>query len=584
MKKIHILLAVAASLAATGCNDFLDRAPYDEVSSKSVFSTPSLAESVVVGAYSNLRADYNSTTAVNYDAFSSVMDPGDIALSQRYTYLAGTIQSNNDFFADRWKRLYEGINRANDVINNMGSVPEMSDELKAQRIAECKFIRAYEYYLLNCCWRGVPIYLQNLADAEYTKPRSTEEEVWQQCIDDLTDAIDCESLPDKYAANSADWGRVTKGAAYVLRAKVYMWLKRWHDAEMDLRKVGELGYKLYNGNYADLFTEANEHCDEMIFSITMTELAGMGNVFSSTYGTRATTGYGHSQFYLNHGFIDSFEYTDGKPFSWDDVIEGYSAMSPKKRSVFFLRDNMTSEEYANMQAYGADMSQYLETGNEARIAQAYVGRDPRLAAIAITPSAKYVGGSTGADVTYTLRFPFRTVSAPTFDIQTELPTNCHYLIRKFVTVGTKYKNLTFNPVDVPVFRYAGVLLDLAECLNEQDKTNDAIPFINQVRERAGVAPLNQPGNDYVKVTGKDDMRRRIYREQKWELATEGVLYFEELRHGTWKDDKFYAGNGVSEAWGEARIPYRWREGYDKWAVPRAEIDKNSNLTQNPQWF
>lgn len=584
MKKIHILLAVAASLAATGCNDFLDRTPYDQVSNKAVFSTEALAESVVTGAYSNLRAEFNSTTDVNYDAMSSVMDPGDIALAQRYTYLSGNIQSNDAFFSNRWKRLYEGINRANDVINNIGSTPEMSDELKACRIAECKFIRAYEYYLLNSCWRGVPIYLQNLADAEYTKPRSTEAEVWQQCIDDLTDAIDCESLPDKYAANSSDWGRITKGAAYALRAKVYMWLKNWKDAEKDLRKVGELGYKLYDGNYADLFKLAQEHCDEMIFSITMTELSGMGNVFSSTYGTRCTTGFGHSQFYLNPAFIDSFEYIDGKPFSWDEIIEGYTSMEPRKRSVFFLRDNMTSEESANMQAYGADMSQYLETGNEARIAQAYAGRDPRLAAIAITPSSTYVGGSSGSNVTYTMRFPLRSMNAPTFDIQTELPSNYHYLIRKFVTVGTEYTNLTFNPVDIPVIRYAAVLLDLAECLNEQDKTNDAIPFINQVRERAGVAPLNQPGNDYVKVNGKDDLRRRIQRERKWELATEGVLYFEELRQGTWRADKFFDGNGINEIWGESIIPYRWRDGYDKWAVPRAEIDRNRNLTQNPQWF
>lgn len=584
MKKYHILLVVAVSTIAGGCNDFLDRTPYDEVGNKAVFSTPSLAESVVTGAYSNLRADYNSTTAVNFDALSSVLDPGDIALHQRYEYLLGNIQSDNALFSNRWKRLYEGINRANDVINNMGGVPEMTDELKACRIAECKFIRAYSYYLLNACWRGVPIYLENLADAEYTKPRSTEEQVWQQCIDDLTDCIDCESLPDKYAAGSSDWGRVTKGAAYALRGKVYMWLKKWSDAEADLRKVGELGYKLYEGNYADLFTLANEHCDEMVFSITMTELSGMGNVLSSVYGTRATAGYGHSQFYLNPTFIDSYEWADGRPFKWDDVIEGYSTMSPKSRSVFFLRDNMSAEEAANMQAYGSDMSQYLESGNEARIAAAYAGRDPRLAATAITPSAQYVGGSTGSAVTYTMRFPYRSMNAPAFDILTEQPSNYRYLIRKFVTVGTEYANPTFNPVDIPVIRYAGVLIDLAECLNEQNKTDDAIPVLNQVRNRAGVAPLNQLGNDNVKVNGKDDMRRRIVNEQHWELAGEGVLYFDELRRGTWHSDKFFTGNGMNEIWGEVILPYQWRDNYGLWAVPRAEIDKNGNLTQNPGWF
>lgn len=85
------------------------------------------------------------------------MDPQEGIVNLDYNYLFGTLQPNNSMFQTYWKRFYEGINRANDVIENIGRVPDMSDATKAKRIAECKFLRAYHYYRLNALWRGVPI-------------------------------------------------------------------------------------------------------------------------------------------------------------------------------------------------------------------------------------------------------------------------------------------------------------------------------------------------------------------------------------------------------------------------------------------
>src|SRR5690606_36210350 len=150
---------------------------------------------------------------------------------------------------------------------------------------------------LNSLWRGVPVYLENLPNAEYKRGRASENQVWNVIIDDLTDCINTPELPGKYAANSSDYGRVTKGAAYTLRGKVYLWLKQWDLAEADFREVGDLGYSLYTGSYANLFTLAQEKNDEMIFSVQMEELAGIGNTFSRTYGNRMTTGAGNSSFF-----------------------------------------------------------------------------------------------------------------------------------------------------------------------------------------------------------------------------------------------------------------------------------------------
>ena len=583
MKKIYLLTIAIVML--TACEDFLGRRPHDKVSSETAFESAILAENVVNGVYSNLIYDYVTVDAarVNWDAYSSVMDPTNSLCTSKYNYLTGKILTNNSIFQTYWKRYYEGINRANDVINNINRVPDMTDEHKAKRIAECKFIRAYHYYRLNCLWRGVPIYLENLAPSEYTRPRSSEEEVWQLIIDDCTAAIECESLPGKIDKGSSDYGRITKGAAYTLRGKAYMWLKEYALAEADFKEVGNLGYALYTGGYENLFKEANERCDEMIFSAQMVAKSGNGNCFSYIYGSYCTTGFGNSEFLLNTNFVNSYEEKNGKPFDWNNYIPGYNEMSPKERSVYFLRNNMSDTEVSQMATYGAKMSEYDATGNEARIKAAYANRDPRLAATAITPYAEYKGGASGAEAVYVMRYPYRNWEAPQLDLRGSQTNQMLYMIRKFVTVGRESTNIQYNPVDAPIFRYADVLLSLAEAINEQGRTSEAMQYVNQVRSRAGVQLLGT--NEYTQVVNKEQMAERIRKEKKWELACEEQLYYEELRWETWKADKFSENNGLQHVWGDPVYTYSWGgEEYWKWPIPSSEREMNNNLKQNDGWL
>lgn len=580
MKAKIIYIAAFAALLFPAC-DFLDRYPYDEVTSKTVYSQATLAEAAVMGVYSNIKSDFNSTSlsSLNWDAFSTVMDAYEAAYYSDYQYLSGVIQPDDASFLNYWKRFYEGVYRANDVIANIGQVPDMSEETKAVRKAECLALRAYFYYRLNVLWGGVPIYLENLAPEEYTKGRSSEYDVWQSIIRDCTDALSVEALPGKYAQSDADYGRVTKGMVYMLRAKAYMWLKEWKSAENDLLEIGKLGYGLFQGDYADLFKEANEGCEEMIFSAQMREEASQGNVFTRTYGFfHVAGGGGNNTFFANTNFVESYQNADGTDFSYDDIIPGYSEMSPRARSVYFLRDGLTATEKEKMEEYGADMSKYLADGNEARILRAFENRDPRLAASVITPYSSHSGGFTGTAIDYTLRWPFRDSNNSPYDLETKSNDKYLYNIRKFVTVGVEYTNSTYNPVDCPIYRYADVLLSLAECANEQDDISGAIGYVNQVRSRAGVAGI--PAGS---VASKEEMRERIIDEKRWELAFEEQLYFEELRWGVWKDDKF-TENGLFEIWGEPVYSYNWGgDKYLHWPIPSKEKEMNTNLVQNDGW-
>ncbi|MCD8167280.1 MAG: RagB/SusD family nutrient uptake outer membrane protein [Bacteroides sp.] len=121
--------------------------------------------------------------------------------------------------------MYEGIGRANDAIHYIPIKSESSETDKARYIAEAKFLRSYFYLRLNQVFKSVPMYKDPITVQNALIERSTEEEIWNFILDDLTDCIKETNLPDKYEKGHKEYGRVTKGAAYALRGKVYMYLK-----------------------------------------------------------------------------------------------------------------------------------------------------------------------------------------------------------------------------------------------------------------------------------------------------------------------------------------------------------------------
>ena len=610
MKAIKYLAFVSSLIiGASACNpDLLNTSPYNAVGSTNMWTSTNLATLAVNGVYNTFLQSSgeveNSVTGGNYlglDAhLFAALDPTVSARnnwSSTLHLLNGNATPSNTEFSRAWKQHYEGISRANDVIDNVWTVPDMAPELCAQYYAEAKFLRAYFYYRLNCLYRGVPLYLTTTPVSEFNKPRSTEEEVWNAIVSDLTDVINEVNLPDRYMAGDANYGRVTKGAAYALRGKTYLWLKEYRLAELDFKEVIKMGYSLFEGGYKELFKEANEQCPEMIFSIQCYEQNEYGNQMPFKYGSRVTYPGGWNDFYGDTDFIDTYETKEGKPFNWDDFIPGYSKMTPKQRSVYFLRDGLTSGKgnfgagnykslKTKMEDYGADFSKYLDQGNEARIRKVYEERDPRLMQTYITPYSDYLGSpfsASGKEIIYTLRWPFieNDIAAP-FDLRTDTKKVYHYLVRKFVSEGMEHLDRSYSPVDVPLIRYADVLLSLAEALNEQNKISDAATYVNMVRKRAGIALLNS--NSYTQVAGQDDMRNRIRREKRWELACEGTLYFDELRWGTWYDSKLYEGSGLKECWGQTVISWTKNgDYYTKWPVPATERQLNTSLSQNDGW-
>ena len=584
MKKITLLVIITTASVLIGCrNDLLDTAPFDSVGSEKMWRTESLADLGVVGVYNTLRYDYSGLNRwyLDQDGFTG-MNRGTTTLTN------GTVTASDAFFVNYWRHNYEGIHRANDAIKNLREVAPLSPDKKNRLLAECRFLRALFYFNLNQVFKGVPVYLEPVTVQYVNRGRETEQKVWEIVITDLTDCINESSLPNTYTQGKEFSGRVTKAAVYALRGKTYLFMKNFASAEADFRKAGESGPALFQGEYKFLFKETNEQDPEMVFSVQNIGVSGLGSVTQLYCGSRIVFGSGWNTYMPHPDFVDSFERKDGSRFNWNDFLPGFNSMTPAQRTVFFLRDGLTAAEINSFKNRGADMTKYLPAGNEERIRKVYEDRDPRLMALVVTPYSSFSGAFGTTPYTYTLRWPYRggDTSAP-FDLRTDTNSLFYYLWRKWVYEGaSETPDRNYGPIDQPLIRYADVVLMLAEAINEQRFSDEAISLVNSVRTRAGVIALQRAdASKPTYVSNQADLRERIRNERRWELALEGINLFDEMRWGTWKEKKFTPGNGIKQIWGTVTSPYSWRGDYlYNWAIPQTEVERNRNLIQNPGWI
>jgi starch-binding outer membrane protein, SusD/RagB family len=189
---------------------------------------------------------------------------------------------------------------------------------------------------------------------------------------------------------------------------------------------------------------------------------------------------------------------------------------------------------------------------------------------------------TTAMANFATQYRMRSAFTNTFDTTND--KRAILLIRRYVTTNNTVTNLlaTADNVrslkywdngtvgnhsgnDVPLLRYADILLSRAEALNELNgPTQEAIDLINMVRTRAGLDNLT-----LAQATTKEVLRDLIFRERGWEFYSEGKRREDLLRM-----DKFIAG-------AQARGITAAADKHKLFPIPQAEIDANPLCEQNP---
>jgi len=313
-----------------GCKkSFLDVNPAGNVAASQFWKTQADATQAVSAMYANLHEWTNiafapiAVESMGSDDVVKGSTAADAAFMNDFHNF--TANSGEGQISDFWGGEYKTINFANQILDNVPGI-SMDATLKARYLAEAKFVRAWAYFRLVRAFGDVPLRLHVPKGAsEYNIPRTPKAQVWAAIETDLTDAAAV--LPQSYG--TADVGRVTKGAALALHAKVAMYQKKWSDVLNYTNLVMGLGYSLFP-NYEQMFRTNNKNNVESIFEIQCLLIPNNPNASNSQYsqvqGVDGSTGGGW-------GF--------NVPSA--DLAAAYEAGDPRRDATIIFRGETTPE-------------------------------------------------------------------------------------------------------------------------------------------------------------------------------------------------------------------------------------------------
>lgn len=444
MKRI-IILILSIGLVVTSCTDeFLTIVPETSLSSATFFTQEADFQQAINGAYVPLRSIVNdrawllgemhsdNTYYARNPLFGATEQQEDIA---DFAIPTANGVTSNVHVLNQYRLDYQIIARTNQVLATIDEV-EFSEESKNNIKGQAHFLRSYAYFELVRYFGEVPLHLTPVTvRQEAALPLSSEEEVYDQIIQDATAAI--AMLPSK---SQQDDGRATSGAAKTLLANVYMVQKEWAKAEALLLEVVNSNEYALIPDYADVFSSStgNKNNIESVFEVQFME---------------GSAG-------LNGNFLYNFM---PRPITPEELVTITGTDNPQP----------LNGEGNNIPT--PDIIAAYEEGDERKDA-----------------SIAYI-----------------TLSGSERDNQ-EYP-----YINKFARTHALHNNHGMN---WPIYRYAEVLLFLAEAMAEQGK--DGSIYLNQVRNRAGLDDYN--GGDLLDA---------IYQERRVELAFENKRWFDLVRTG-----------------------------------------------------
>ena len=305
-KSINILIIICGIFSLAGCiKDPLKVSPVGSYTSGNYWRNQTDVLAGITGIYNvltqeegvghNLYAFEDASDDISVDG-----DHSDFWEIERFTATPGTYQ-----LRPTWGWAYEQIGRANNAIIYVPKVPVMDEAIRSRSLGEAYFLRAHGYWTLSLIFGDVPLIVEdNVLTGNYNIPKSTVEEVMAQIEEDLLKAADL--LPESYGVD--DKGRVSKGAAWGLLAKLYLnWGKLDKAKEYGTKVITNSNYALAP-KYADNFTlGSQENNSEILFAVWNKN--NFNNAPINIYFTpRAWNGWGFH--HPAENFVEEFEAND----------------------------------------------------------------------------------------------------------------------------------------------------------------------------------------------------------------------------------------------------------------------------------
>ena len=451
----------------------------------------------------------------------------------------------NEYFNIKFQALYEGISRGNAALKLMANADDVREPARVE--GEVRFLRGHYHFDAWKLWKNVPYIDETVT--EFRQPNTAD--IIPNIISDFEYAI--ETLP----VTQDQVGRATKGAAQSYLGKVYLYTGEHDKAKALFDQVVNSGTYSLQPCFHDIFTSAGESGPEHIFSIQGSVNDGSGGSENGMFADR-----------LNHPH-------GGSPFG----CCGF---------------HQPSQNIVNAHKVDANGLPYLDKSYNDADVELADQVDPRL--------DWTVGRDDVPFLTWGTHEPAwirnRAWAGP-------------YSHKKFIhnpdeisSVG--WSNIQLSPVNIPIIRYADVLLMLAECEVELGNLERARELINMIRTRAGACAqgpdgnattdINDPGITWADYeigtydqawTDQATAREAVRMERRLEMAMEGHRFFDLRRWGIAADvinNDYLPKEKTRRNYLEASAGYQSK--HDLFPLPSVQIELSkvdgvAQLQQNP---
>lgn len=467
MKQFILFLTIA--LGCSSCSDFLDTYPHDALSPVSAWKSESDVEKFLVSCYDGWASPddifyWDTTSDIGFANFAR----------DSWRYMSnGSMTSANvynlyDFFI---------IRSCNTLLENIINIPFENEAKKNNIIGQAKTIRAYQYFLKNWWYGGVPI-IENYENSEEAKvERNSEEEVKNYIYKELDEAI-----PMLYDVPE-EKGRIAKGAALALKMRSALYYEDYQRAREAARDIMNLNIYELDPDYSNLFLVEGQNSKEIIIALQFIE------------ETKSLYHIGMCLYNNNEG--------------------GWSGCVPLQDLVGYyeMTDGLTQDESP---LYDSE--------------HPYANRDPRMGMTILYPGRDWDGWIFNTLDLECMDKNGEVKKNGNHPVSSDNSSDSGLSWAKYVGTGKDYYKDKFATNACPIlFRYAEVLLSFAEAENElEEQPTDSVYWaINEVRTRVGM-----PEVDEERYATKEQVRELIRRERCVEFAGEGLRRADIVR---WKD-------------------------------------------------
>lgn len=527
MKNIKfILTGLLLAFTVVSCSeDFLEYEPEGVLSSENV-KTADNAESLVIAAYASIANDDMIGPLTNMWVYGSVRSDdsykggggrGDVGEVDRYEQYYLTVPDQGELMAPRtWTNYYKAISRANFALSVINDIPEEEYQIKTIRQAELRFLRAHSHFMLKRIFKKIPYITEELSQEEIAETSNDipNQELWNKIADDFKFAYD--NLPQA----QDEVGRADKSAAAAYLAKVKLY-QAYEQNET---------HQVVNINQA-MLEEVIQYADEVTGSLE----PDYGNNFLVEYEN------GPESIWAAQFSID-----DGTRVGRVSFVTGLN--SPHGTGLYGCCGfHLASQNMVNAFQTNNEGLPLLDTFNNSDIlndvqedgtveVNSGLSVDPRLDHTVGIPGRPFKYRNTvnsEGDMIYNFTWA-RDPGVYGFfgNMKEQQAPDCSCYVKEGPFVGTS-RNVIF-------IRYADVLLFKAEALIQLDRYEEALPLINEIRERAAASstrPVEAGASNiynvdlYDSFPSKEFAWKALKFERRLEFGMEGPRFFDLVRWG-----------------------------------------------------